>query len=129
METGATLGLDGMTNPQIAYGEDVMSRIAYTMREDKSRLTTVLVEGLNALVRGLCPEPERITDAVVVGNTAMHHLFLGLPVRQLGLAPYNAVVSEPVDVKAATWGWKSPPVPMCTCCQMWQALSAPIMSP
>ena len=104
METGATLAVDGITNPQIAYGEDVMSRIAFTMRNDAQRLTSVLLDGLNELVVRLCPEPERIVDAVVVGNTAMHHLFLGLPVRQFGLAPYTAVVSEPVDVKARDLG-------------------------
>jgi len=104
METGATLAADGVTNPQIAYGEDVMSRIAFTMRDDTRRLSTVLLDGINELVGRLCPNPARIVDAVVVGNTAMHHLFLGLPVRQLGLAPYNAVVSEPVDVKARDLG-------------------------
>ena len=104
METGATLAADGITNPQIAYGEDVMSRIAFTMRDDSQRLSTTLLDGINELVGRLCPNPAQIVDAVVVGNTAMHHLFLGLPVRQLGLAPYNAVVSEPVDVKARDLG-------------------------
>lgn len=109
METGATLALDGITNPQIAYGEDVMSRIAFTMRDDTRRLSTVLLDGINELAGRLCPNPARIVDAVVVGNTAMHHLFLGLPVRQLGLAPYNAVVSEPVDVKARDLGLRLAP--------------------
>ena len=104
METGATLAADGITNPQVAYGEDVMSRITFAMKGGGRRLTDILIEGLNSLVKQLCPESERIVDAVVVGNTAMHHLFLGLPVRQLGLAPYAAVVSDPVDVKARDVG-------------------------
>lgn len=100
METGATLAVDGITNPQIAYGEDVMSRITYEMKAGAGPLTTLIRDGLNDLVQRLCPDPLRIIDAVIVGNTAMHHLFLGLPVRPLGLAPYNAVVSDPVDIKA-----------------------------
>ena len=109
LASGATLALDGITNPQIAYGEDVMSRISYSMRGDGVRLTTVLIEGLNKLIGGLCSAPERIVDAVVVGNTAMHHLFLGLPVRQLGLAPYTPVVSDPVDMKARDLGLRLAP--------------------
>jgi len=109
METGATLAVDGDTNPQIAYGEDVMSRITFTLKDERRRLTAVLLAGLNDLVTRLCPTPQQIVDAVVVGNTAMHHLFLGLPVRQLGLAPYSAVVSEPVDVKARDVGLRIAP--------------------
>ncbi|NLH00010.1 MAG: DUF4445 domain-containing protein [Chloroflexi bacterium] len=104
LETGETLAVDGITNPQIAYGEDVMSRITFAMKDETGRLTTALLNGLDDLILRMCPEPRRIVDAVVVGNTAMHHLFLGLPVSQLGLAPYNAVVSDPVDVKARDLG-------------------------
>ena len=57
METGATLAVDGITNPQIAYGEDVMSRIAFTMKDDASRLTAVLLDGLNDLVALAVPRP------------------------------------------------------------------------
>jgi len=104
METGATLAVAGMTNPQMVYGEDVMSRISYAMQDSSRRLTTALLSGLDDLVLRMCPTPDRIVDAVVVGNTAMHHLFLGLPVKQLGLAPYTAVVSDPTDVKARDVG-------------------------
>ncbi|MBN1317578.1 MAG: DUF4445 domain-containing protein [Anaerolineales bacterium] len=109
METGETLAVDGITNPQVAYGEDVMSRISYAMQGGSQQLTNILLDGLNELIRRLCPEPERIVDAVIVGNTAMHHLFTGLPVRQLGLAPYAAVVSDPMDVKARDLGLRISP--------------------
>lgn len=109
METGQRLAVAGMTNPQVAYGEDVLSRITYAMKNGGQRLTGTLVEGLNKVVGRLCAEPERIVDAVVVGNTAMHHFLVGLPVRQLGLAPYNAVVSEPIDVKARDMGLRIGP--------------------
>jgi uncharacterized 2Fe-2S/4Fe-4S cluster protein (DUF4445 family) len=104
MQTGAALAVDGITNPQIAYGEDVMSRVSFAMKGDAGRLTAALLDGLNELLRRMCPHPERIVEAVVVGNTAMHHLFLGLPVRSVGLAPYTAVASDPLDVKARDVG-------------------------
>ncbi|MDY7077698.1 MAG: ASKHA domain-containing protein, partial [Chloroflexota bacterium] len=58
----------------------------------------------NELIKGLCQEPERIVEITLVGNTAMHHLFLGLPVQQLGRAPYLPAVSTPLDVKARDLG-------------------------
>jgi uncharacterized 2Fe-2S/4Fe-4S cluster protein (DUF4445 family) len=104
MQTGGALTVDGITNPQIAYGEDVMSRVSFAMKSDAGRLTAALLNGLNELLRRMCPHPERIVEAVVVGNTAMHHLFLGLPVSSVGLAPYTAVASDPLDVKARDVG-------------------------
>ena len=111
--SGETLAMRGLMNPQIAYGEDVMARIAYVMeQEDGGRvLQRVIVEALDELARDLIGAAHlsgashlNIVEVVVVGNTAMHHLFLGLPVRQLGLAPYVAAVSAPLDVKASELG-------------------------
>jgi uncharacterized 2Fe-2S/4Fe-4S cluster protein (DUF4445 family) len=110
LETGQTLAASGAMNPQIAYGEDVMTRLAYAMQgSDKAaKLQRVIVDGLNDLVRQLYREigrePAEIVEAVVVGNTAMHHLFLSLPVAQLGLAPYLPAVRESLDVKARDLG-------------------------
>jgi uncharacterized 2Fe-2S/4Fe-4S cluster protein (DUF4445 family) len=110
LESGATLAAAGTMNPQIAYGEDVMSRIAYAMGgEDRAReLQHVISGGLNDLTRELCVQAGRqstdIVEAVLVGNTCMHHLVLGLPVAQLGLAPYVPALAEPYDLKAHELG-------------------------
>jgi uncharacterized 2Fe-2S/4Fe-4S cluster protein (DUF4445 family) len=68
----------------------------------------LVVEGLNELLERLCEEagtrPEAVAEAVVVGNTAMHHLFLRLPVRQLALAPYVPAVGRALDLKARDAG-------------------------
>ena len=110
LRTGRTLARGGAMNPQIAYGEDVLSRIAYAGRESGGHrlLQTVVVEQIELLARELCAEadsaPDAIVDCVVVGNTAMHHLFAGLPVRQLGAAPYVAAESAALDVRAADLG-------------------------
>jgi len=110
LETGETLASVGAMNPQLAYGEDVMARITYALQEPEGaeRLRQAAVEGLSQLVRDLCAQagvpPEHVVEAVVVGNTAMHHLFLGLPTRPLGLAPYVPVESGPLDVRARDVG-------------------------
>lgn len=129
LESGATLAGDGIMNPQIAWGEDVMSRIACAMRGQGPALQAALIDGLNGLIASLCPEPERIVEVVLVGNTAMHHLALGLPVRQLGLAPYVPAVSGALDVKARDLGLRIAPGPLSTCCRTWPALSAPTTWP
>ncbi len=110
LETGETLASAGAMNPQLAYGEDVMARITYALQEPEGaeRLRQAAADGLSQLVADLCSragvQPEQVVEAVVVGNTAMHHLFLGLPVRPLGLAPYVPVESAPLDVRAREVG-------------------------
>lgn len=110
LTTGATVAKDGAMNPQIAYGEDVVARIAYANQGEAQRLTLQrrVVESLNALLKALCAQagvnPDQVVDMVVVGNTAMHHLFAGLPVRQLGQAPYVAAVGQALRFPAREVG-------------------------
>jgi len=113
--SGATLASAGVMNPQIAYGEDVVSRIAYANKSEHNRrsLQTRLVDTLNEVIRQLCAQvkasPEQIMESVVVGNTAMHHFFCGLPVAQLGASPYIPSVSQPLLIKAQEVGLKIAP--------------------
>ncbi len=106
MKSGKTLASKGVMNPQISYGEDVVSRIVAASKtpEEGKRLQYLLTNALSEIAADLCEEsgtqPEQIVDAVVVCNTAIHHLFLGLPVKQLGLAPYIPTVDDAMDVKA-----------------------------
>ncbi|MEW5721411.1 MAG: 2Fe-2S iron-sulfur cluster-binding protein, partial [Chloroflexota bacterium] len=94
LASGQTLASQGLMNPQISYGEDVVTRIDLARRlpEDATRLQELLSDALNQMAADLCAQINartfQIVEAVVVGNTAMHHLFLRLPVQQLGLAPY-----------------------------------------
>jgi uncharacterized 2Fe-2S/4Fe-4S cluster protein (DUF4445 family) len=110
LTTGATLARTGVMNPQIAYGEDVISRIAFANRGEENRLLLQarLVESINDTLAELCREqgvsPDWVVDVVAVGNTAIHHLFCGLPVEQLGSAPYVPVISEPITFFAAEIG-------------------------
>jgi len=105
LERGEVLAARGMMNPQIKFGEDVISRITFarTSPESRKALQQVAVEGLNGLTAGLCGEAGLtigdVVEAAVVGNTAMHHLLLGLPTEQLALAevrsPAAGIVATP----------------------------------
>jgi uncharacterized 2Fe-2S/4Fe-4S cluster protein (DUF4445 family) len=97
-------------NPQIRWGEDVMSRIAYAMDGPSAlkNLQTAVVQRINGTLDEFLQKAnvkrENIYEMVVVGNTAMHHLFLKLHTRFLGRSPFTPVVRGSVDVKASTLG-------------------------
>ncbi len=115
LEVGRTLASHGVMNPQIAYGEDLISRLSRAMesQEEATRLQRLVVDGLNQMATELCQEtegdPEQIVEAVIVGNTAMHHLLLRLAVDQLAMAPYVPAISASHDVKARDLGLRLAP--------------------
>lgn len=115
LESGKTLVARGAMNPQIAYGEDIIARLMYAGKgpAEAARMHELLVDALNDLATESCAEVKAtsssIVDAVVVGNTAIHHLFLHLPVRQLVEAPYVPAVRSEVDVKAREIGLRFAP--------------------
>jgi uncharacterized 2Fe-2S/4Fe-4S cluster protein (DUF4445 family) len=110
MSDGRTLAARGIMNPQISYGEDIISRMNEAIKSpDKLRqLKEAAVKAIDELGVDLCAgigdRSEEIVEVVIVGNTAMHHLFLGLPVRQLSLAPFVPAVSRALDIKARNAG-------------------------
>jgi uncharacterized 2Fe-2S/4Fe-4S cluster protein (DUF4445 family) len=110
LNSGQTLVSQGVMNPQIGYGEDIISRIGYVTKSPHggTRLQKLVVTKLNELASALCSQiganVDAIVEAVVVGNTAMHHLLLGLPVKQLALTPFAAAASLALDVKARELG-------------------------
>ena len=102
-------------NPQIAYGEDVVSRIAYANQSESNHkiLQSCLIDALNDVTTSFCEElgvkASQIVDFVVVGNTAMHHLFTGLAVEQLGMAPYVPAVKRALRFPARDIGLTGAP--------------------
>lgn len=107
MTSGRVKAVKGIMNPQIQFGEDVISRINYAQTEEKGKqLQKSVTDAVNDLISGLCEEadikPALIFEMAVVGNTTMNHLFLNLPVNQLGQAPYHAHSLEPFDNAPAT---------------------------
>jgi uncharacterized 2Fe-2S/4Fe-4S cluster protein (DUF4445 family) len=110
LETGRTLASEGIMNPQIAYGEDVIARLTFAKGDlsQTALLQELVAKALNRAAAEMCvrvgAEPAHIVDSVVVGNTAMHHLFVGLPVEQLARAPYVPAIASALDVKARDLG-------------------------
>jgi len=96
--TGSLLGSESMPNPQIPFGEDVIARITYATRNEDGlwKLQTSIASGINRLILSLCEAqdttPYDILETVVVGNTAMHHIFFGIPPQHLAAAPYAPAV-------------------------------------
>lgn len=110
LENGKTIASQGAMNPQISYGEDIVSRIVGAIKnpEDALKMQRLAAGAINGLVAGMCRKAELevcgVSEAVIVGNTAMHHLLLGLPAGQLALPPFVSAVNQPVDVKAREIG-------------------------
>jgi uncharacterized 2Fe-2S/4Fe-4S cluster protein (DUF4445 family) len=115
LDSGKTLAAKGVSNPQISYGEDIISRIAYATQSaaKATQLQRLVVRALNKLAGDLCAEVKAkagdIVDSVLVGNTAMHHLMAGLSVKQLALSPFVPAVSRAIDIKARRLGLKFAP--------------------
>jgi len=115
LSTGQTLAARGSMNPQISYGEDVVARISHVMNSptDGAQMSRLVVEEMNRLATELCStvnaSPQEILEMVIVGNTAMHHLLLGLPVEQLALSPFAPAVSSALDIKARDLGLHTAP--------------------
>ncbi len=111
LATGERLASLGVENPQAAWGADLISRLNYAIHgaAAAAELRDAAVAGVNALAHDLCHSVGQtvgdIVDVALCGNTAMHHLVLGLPVRQLGRAPFVAVVRAGLDVKARELGF------------------------
>ena len=103
MTNGQCLATQADLNPQTKYGDDVVTRIAYAQTEAKSaELHTVIINCLNKLTAKLCNQasikPKNIYEMCVVGNTTMNHIFLKLPIAQLGQAPYKAFSLDAKDL-------------------------------
>jgi uncharacterized 2Fe-2S/4Fe-4S cluster protein (DUF4445 family) len=115
LENGKTLAEKGIMNPQISYGEDIISRINYAIKSPTGiqKKQEVVEEALNMMVDDLCDEvgltKKDIIEAVIVGNTAMHHLLLNIPVRQLAYSPFVPTIREGMDIKARDIGLEIAP--------------------
>ena len=107
LQTGAVLASSGVMNPQIRFGEDLMSRVSYSMMnpEGAGEMTRAVREGMRGLFAQIAQEagvdPALIIDAVFVCNPVMHHLFLGIDPFELGQAPFALAVSSAMRLRAA----------------------------
>lgn len=110
LTTGKVLQQDSMMNPQIRYGEDVLSRITYCMDDDNGLaiLHQTIIEGINTLVTRLSKAAginvEQVAEMVLVFNTAMHHIALNINPCYVGRSPFAPAVRKSLDIKARDLG-------------------------
>ncbi len=114
LSTGKVINTESMMNPQVPYGEDVMSRITYAMSNETGLKTMqdAIITGLNEIIEKVVAEVRKngpnpghaIDDLTIVFNTAMHHIFLGLNPTYIGRSPFIPAVQRPLDIKARDLG-------------------------
>jgi uncharacterized 2Fe-2S/4Fe-4S cluster protein (DUF4445 family) len=110
LRSGETLASAGLMNPQIRFGEDLMSRVSHAMMNagGAAEMTRAIRECVDALVGQVCAEAmaarEEIVEAVFVGNPVMHHLLLGVDPSELGGAPFALATSDALTLRAAEIG-------------------------
>lgn len=106
MNTGEVLASSGMMNPQIRFGEDLMSRVSYGLMNEggAEEMTQAVREGLCELIKGAAEEagsqPQDVLEVVLVGNPVMHHLVLGIDPIELGGAPFALAVDTALEMPA-----------------------------
>lgn len=111
--SGKVLATETIMNPQVRYGEDLMSRVSYGMMKEKGveQLHRTIIKTLNDLAKKAAEragiQAEEITDLVLVGNTVMHHLMLGIDPVELGGAPFALATHDALDIKARDLGLKA----------------------
>ncbi|MDF2955039.1 ASKHA domain-containing protein [Candidatus Alkanophaga liquidiphilum] len=115
LNTGKVVAVSSRMNPQIPYGEDVLSRLTYAKRSMEALKTVqqAVINGINDMITEMCEltgiKPEEIYEGVFVGNTAMQHLFLGIWPKFMSLAPYPAGVKRGMKAPADKLGLKLHP--------------------
>jgi uncharacterized 2Fe-2S/4Fe-4S cluster protein (DUF4445 family) len=112
LTNGKLIATASMMNPQVIYGEDVMSRICYTMTnpEGLEQLNKAIIDGLNGIVEDVAAQAgikrQDILDMTIVGNTCMHHVFLNIDPQYIGKSPFPPALHHSLDIKARDWGLK-----------------------
>ncbi|RLG91367.1 MAG: ferredoxin [Candidatus Hecatellales archaeon] len=106
LNTGETVNVKALENPQVEYGEDILSRLTFAI-SDKGNLETLqrlVVDAVNRLIAEACEDakisPSHIYELVVVGNTAMHHLFLAVQPKYVTLSPFTPAVKDEINFRA-----------------------------
>ncbi|MFN3261977.1 MAG: ASKHA domain-containing protein [Pikeienuella sp.] len=113
--TGEVLASSGLMNPQIRFGEDLMSRVSYAMMNPggAAAMTKAVREAANALIGQVAAEArvdrEEIVEAVFVGNPVMHHLLLGIDPKELGWAPFALATNSALNFWSTEIGMEMHP--------------------
>ncbi|HUK76648.1 MAG TPA: ASKHA domain-containing protein [Thermoleophilia bacterium] len=114
LTSGRLIDQEALENPQMRFGEDVVTRLTQAIHDGRSDdLRRAARGGINELLATLCARqtiaPRHLYDMTVVGNTAMHHLALGISAVGLGGAPFAPALAAPVTLRAAELGFAMNP--------------------
>jgi uncharacterized 2Fe-2S/4Fe-4S cluster protein (DUF4445 family) len=110
LTTGEVLIRDSMVNPQVCFGDDVVSRITRIMNNEDGlkKMNFLIIEELNRLIERMAEAagitPKIISEVVMVCNTAMHHIALNINPAYMGCSPFTSVVRSSLDIKARDLG-------------------------
>jgi uncharacterized 2Fe-2S/4Fe-4S cluster protein (DUF4445 family) len=113
LTSGECIATTGVENPQLQYGEDLMTRLSYAAvsTETRQELQKKVIEGLDAIIDAVTAKGiprDRIYEVVVVGNTVMTSLFLGVDTRHLAYGPFTPPIRGPLDTQAGQLGLQLP---------------------
>lgn len=110
LRTGEILATESMMNPQVTFGEDLMSRVSFAMMHNDGldKMQSAIIDALNRLAASTAREAgirqRQIQEAVFVGNTTMTHILLGINPIELGGAPFALANRDSMDLKARELG-------------------------
>jgi len=113
--SGTVVATESIMNPQVTYGEDVMSRITYCMvnKDGLEHMNQTIVKGINELAGRAAVQVHikrrDIIDATIVGNTCMHHLLLNIDPQYIGRSPFPPAIHRSLNIKARDLGLKLSP--------------------
>ena len=112
LTNGKVVTTGSMMNPQVVYGEDVMSRISFTMTNPSGLeiLNGAIIDGLNGIADEVASaagiKRQDIVNMSIVGNTCMHHIYLNADPKYIGRSPFPPSLHHSIDIKARDWGLK-----------------------
>ncbi|MFZ5632550.1 MAG: ASKHA domain-containing protein [Bacillota bacterium] len=112
LRSGEVLVVDSMMNPQVRYGEDVLSRITYHMMNEDGleKMHNAIIDGVNTLADRMAKKIDLkaadIMEVTLVFNTVMQHIALGIDPKFVGRSPFTAGVKSSLDIKARDLGLK-----------------------
>jgi len=109
LSSGETASISAILNPQVAIGEDLISRIAYIINHNAiNKAKELVVNAINQILEDCCNKAKisitNVKDITIVGNTGMHHMFFGIPSEFLAVSPYVPVFKAPINISAGNLG-------------------------
>lgn len=115
LTTGDEVAVHAIMNPQMVYGDDLIARISFATTQENGLhiLQTAAIDALNRIIEHLCKHAKihnsNIYKVVIVGNTCMSHLLLGIDVHSLGQSPYVPSICHGMELSASSMGLKIAP--------------------